>query len=277
MQPIPPESVPTTPPESPPDRFTQVMLPLTVGVASALVVFSALVFAFGDVGPSTPAPPPGVTNGTVATVAAGPARPTAPRVVKSAVSGQGEIVSLVVTLQIGDELRLKVVPEAAFDPQVGITMPKDQVVADYFQKGFKGDVQRLFPIQNGLLYSDTLTPSTSVALEANDLGKEGAAEWLVFVAPTSADYSVVVRGRDRSAGTYALTLQTRDGSAKAALAKKLPGNDRWLDRDAAVALAREDVSFLGEGSFYSDAEFRTDGDDTRPTSASIENLIATGT
>jgi hypothetical protein len=257
------------------------MLPLTVGVASALVVFSVLVFAFGDVGTSSPATASGASSssssgGTVATVSTGPAEPSAPRVVTRSVGGQGEIVTQPVPLKIGDELRLKVVPEAAFDAQVGITMPKDQVVADYFQKGFKGDVQRLFPIQNGLLYSDTLTPSTSVALEANDLGKEGAAEWLVFVAPTSADYAIVVRGRDRSVGSYSMTLQTRDGSAKAAVAKRLAADDRWLDHDATGALAREDMAFLGELSFYDDAEFRTDGDDTRPTPASIETLIATG-
>lgn len=265
-------------PESSPDRFSRVMLPLTVGVASALLVFSVLVFAFGDTGSTVALPPTPTTdpNGSTSTTRGGSGQPGAPRVVKSAVNNQGEVVSLVVTMGLGDELRLKVVPEAAFDPQVGITMPTDQLETDYVQKGYKGDVQRLFPIQNGLLYGDTLTPSATVALEANDLGKEGAAEWLVFVAPTAADYSVVVRGRGTSAGSYALTVQTRNASARAIDAPRLDANAGWLTREAVAEIARDDLPFLNDASFYADPEFRTDGSNTGPTKDAIETLITTG-
>ncbi len=254
------------------------MLPLTVGVASALLVFSALVFAFGDVGATTSSASSATpSNGAVTTVAGVPAEPGPPRVVRGAVSREGELVTLAVPLERGDELRVKVVPGEAFDPQVGLTMPKDRIVADFFQQDFEGDVQRLFPIQNGLLYSDTLTPSSTVALEANDLGKEGAAEWLVFVAPTAGDYSVVVRGKGRSTGSYDLTVQTRKAAGAAAAAKRLAVDPEWLDRDATRELAAGDLPFLLDPAFYDDAEFRIDGTDTRPTREGVENLIATGT
>jgi len=247
------------------------MLPLTVGVASALLVFSVLVFAFGDAGSSVaapPAPPPGSTPQV-----SSPSSPSAPRVVKSEVSGPGDFVALVVTMELGEELRLKVVPGPGLDAQVGLTMPKDELVPDYIQKGFKGDVQRLFPIQNGVLYGDTLTPTTTVALEANDLGKEGAGEWLAFVAPTAADYTVVVRGRGVSTGSYTLTLQTRPPSGAVAAAKRLAATPAWLDLEAVQQLARDDLAFLMDPTFYADGAFRTNGG-TGPTREDIESLIA---
>lgn len=248
-----------------------------VGLVTAAAVFAVMYAAFANredvvvVGPTGTNPPgsatPPKTEAPVAKV-------SDPLVVKSRIDDQGEIETVQMKLNQGDELRIKVVPtDDDFDPVVGLAMNQSDIVPDFFEEGFHGNFTQLFKDEYRMLYNDTEPPGSIAPILATNDNAEGFGEYLLFIAPVSAEYSIVARGAADSTGSYVLTAQSRSSVKPVRGVDRLDADDHWFDRDAAATRAKEAADFLTDKSFYSDKQFEDGSDYLGPSATATDGVL----